>query len=137
MIENTIVIVDPTSADSTDNDYAIRVDKENVVIRNVVVYHAANGFGIYGMGPNNLTIENVQVVAYGNEWGAQPCPSRKPFNGADCSNIKIYNASPLNIHNVQLENGSRGISLSGCPGAQLTSIVAKNVRGPFPAGQCV
>ena len=25
----------------------------------------------------------------------------------------------------------------GCPGAQLTNIVARNVRGPFPAGQCV
>ena len=41
------------------------------------------------------------------------------------------------MENVYVENGSRGISMVNCPGAQLEGIYAKNVRGPFPAGQCV
>ena len=33
-----------------------------------------------------------------------------------------------------VENGSRGISLRECHGAQVTEFVAKNARGPFPGG---
>ena len=37
----------------------IKVAKDNVVIRNCVIYHATNGIGIFGWRPYNLTIENV------------------------------------------------------------------------------
>ena len=103
----------------------------------MIIYHATNAIGIYGWMPNGLRLENVQVIAYGNEWGAQACPTRKPFSGYDCSNIKIYYADDVKMDNVYVENGSRGISMVSCPGAQLEGIYAKNVRGPFPAGQCV
>ena len=70
VIENTIIYVDPTSADSKANDYGLKIVAEDVTIRNVLIYHAANGMGIYAWSANNLVLENVQVIAYGNEWGA-------------------------------------------------------------------
>jgi hypothetical protein len=93
--------------------------------------------GIHGWNNKNLRIENVQVFAYGNAWGAQPCPTRFPFNGYNCSNIRIKNATGLKIHNVEVENGSKGVSIYKSHGAKLSQIVAKNMRGPYPGGQCV
>jgi hypothetical protein len=89
-----VIIANPTSKDDQSNDYAIDIAYgiENVVIRNVVVYHAANGMGISALNNKNLRIENVEVFAYGNDWGAQPCPTRAPFKGSNCNNIKIANA---------------------------------------------
>jgi hypothetical protein len=138
VLENTIIIVDPTSDEDHSNDIALGIyRKENVVIRNVIIYHAANGKGINAWRCKNLTIENVQIIAYGNELGAGPCPTRLPFGGFECTNIKVWHTEGLKIHNVEVENGSRGISMRNCSGAQLTSIVAKNMRGPNPGGQCV
>ena len=129
IVENVIIYAEPTSADSKANDYALRITADNVTIRNVLIYHAANGMGIYAFKANNLVIENVQVVAYGNEWGAQPCPTRKPFMGYDCSNIKIVRSEDVKINNVQTENGSRGISITKSPSPTLKNVVAKNPRG--------
>jgi exosome complex RNA-binding protein Rrp42 (RNase PH superfamily) len=71
VVENMVIIVDPTSDEDLSNDTALSiVNKKNVVIRNVVIYHAANGRGINAWKSKNLTIENVQVIAYGNEKGA-------------------------------------------------------------------
>ena len=41
------------------------------------------------------------------------------------------------MRNVHVENGSRGISVRSSDGALLQGISAKNLRGPYPAGQCV
>ena len=136
VIENMIIYAEPTSADSKANDYALRITADNVTIRNVLIYHAANGMGIYAFKANNLVLDNVQVIAYGNEWGAQPCPTRKPFMGYDCSNIKIVKSEDVQISNVSTENGSRGISLIKSPSPYLKNVVAKNPRGQQPAGQC-
>ena len=81
ILENKIIIAEPGA------DFAVRVQRDNVTIRNVVIYHAANSRGIYAWEADNLTIENVEVIAYGNPYGANPCPSRKPFNGYGCVNI--------------------------------------------------
>jgi hypothetical protein len=35
---------------------------------------------------DNLIIENVEVIAYGNEWGANPCPD-EVLGGYACNNI--------------------------------------------------
>ena len=51
VIENKIIIANPTSADDKSNDFALKVTKDHVVIRNVVIYHATNGIGIYGWKP--------------------------------------------------------------------------------------
>ena len=79
VIENTIIWADPTSESDTSQDYALKIVADNVTVRNVLIYHAANGMGIYGFRPKNLRLENVKVLAYGNDWGAAPCPTRKPF----------------------------------------------------------
>ena len=59
VIENVIIYAEPTSANSTKNDYALRVTGDNVTIRNVLIVHAANGMGIYAFKAHNLTLENV------------------------------------------------------------------------------
>ena len=133
VIENLIITQDPTD-DSKANDYALRITGDNVTIRNVIIYHAANAMGIFAWKANNLTIENVQIFAYGNEWGANPCPTRSPFNGIDCSNIKIYHSDNVLIENALVENGSRGISCVNCPDSTFRRIVAKNPRGPYAGG---
>ena len=71
-----IITAPPTSDDDHSNDYALELQWgiKDVLIRNVVIYHAANGMGIFGWKSTNVRLENVKVIAYGNEWGAQPCP---------------------------------------------------------------
>ena len=103
----------------------------------MIIYHAANAQGIFAWKAHNLKLENVQVIAYGNPWGANPCPTRHPFGGSDCSNIKIYHSDNVSMDNVNVENGSRGISCVNCPDSSFKRIVAKNPRGPFPAGQAI
>ena len=58
-IEDMIIIADPTLEGSTENDQALRIVAEDVTVRNVLIYHAANGMGIYGFGAHRLTLENV------------------------------------------------------------------------------
>ena len=129
ILENVIIITQP------GEDTALQVaNKRGVTIRNVLIYHPANGRGIYAWKTPNLHIENVEVVAYGNDFGAQPCPSRAPLNGFQCNNIQVYHSPGLVIHNVRVENGSKGISVIGSDAAWLKNVAAFNARGPYPAG---
>ena len=111
IVENRVIVVPPNT------DIAMRITKPNVTVRNVVIFHPANGKGIFGWKANGLTIENVEIISYGNEWGAQPCPTRAPLNGYRCSNIEIYKTTNLRIENVRAENGSKGINIIDSPGA--------------------
>ena len=129
-IENVIIYAEPNT------DIALRIARDNVTLRNVIIYHPANGKGIFGWKSNNLVLENVEIVQYGNLWGANPCPTRSPLDGYRCMNIEIWRAEGVRITNVRVENGSKGINIIECPNAILDYVVAKNVRGPFPAGQC-
>ena len=70
VIEDMIIYAPPTSADDHSNDYALYIKGKNVTVKNVLIYHAANGRGIFAKHSDNLRIENVEVIAYGNEWGA-------------------------------------------------------------------
>ena len=92
VIQNKIIIASPTSANDRRNDFAINIPAgvHDVTIKNVRIYHAANGIGIYARKTKNLRIENVQVEAYGNAWGAGPCPTRLPFGGYDCAGIRVF-----------------------------------------------
>ena len=113
VLENMIITAPP------DTDYALRLTQDNLTLRNVIIYHPANGMGIFGWKPKNLTLENVQVIAYGNEWGAQPCPTRAPMNGYRCVNIELNYAENLKIKNVEVEGGSKGFSIKYSEGAEL------------------
>ena len=131
VIENMIIVMWPGDA-----DIALTINRDDVTVRNVIIYHPVNSFGIRGWEPKNLELYNVEIVAYGNPWGAQPCPTRRPFFGAGCNNIQLYTAENLKMTNVRVENGSKGIAFNSSPGAQLKNIEAFNMRGPFPAGSC-
>jgi len=37
---------------------------------------------------------------------------------------------------VRVENGSKGVQVHSSPGAQISSVVARNPRGPYPGGNC-
>ena len=137
VIENMYIYATPT------DDYALRIVHKNVTVKNVLIHHAANSQGIFFWKADGLTVENVEVVAYGvhattleDNWGAQPCPMRSPFQGFNCANIIGYRSSDLSFTNTRVEGGSKGISVIMSPGAHMKNVVAKNIRGPFPAGQC-
>ena len=53
VIEDLIVVAEPTSEFDRTQDNAIKVVADNVIIRNVIIYHPANGKGIYGWHPQN------------------------------------------------------------------------------------
>ena len=55
----------------------------------------------------------------------------------DCDNIHGTNSEDVVIERVRVEGGSTGIELGSCARAQLREIVSRNVRGPYPRGQCV
>ena len=115
----------------------MKIVAEHVTLRNVIIYHAANAIGIYGYNSHNLTLENVKVISYGNPWGANPCPSRRPFLGQDCTNIKILGGENTTMTNVLVDSGSRGISCVRCPNSVFTSLVALNARGPYAGGSAL
>ena len=136
VIENMIIWADPPGEEKSDADYGMKIVAEDVTVRNVLIYHAASAMGIYAWEADGLKLENVQVIAYGNEWGAQPCPTRAPFNGYDCTNIKVVKSDNVSIDRVHTQDGSRGISITSSYAPQLTNVVSKNPRGQQPAGQC-
>ena len=136
IIENLIIVVDPTLESSKENDYALKIVAEDVTVRNVLIYHAANGMGLTATRAHRLTLENVEVIAYGNANGTQPCPSRHPFGGYNCTNINILRSEDVRISNTRTENGSKGIFLVDSPRSKLTNVIAINPRGPQPGGQC-
>ena len=130
-IENLYIVSSP------ENDTALHISHKNVTVKNVVIHHAANSRGIYFWDADGLTIENVEVIAYGvHAAGAMPCPSRKPFDGYNCNNIFGYKSEGLTIKNVRVEGGSKGIGMQSSSNSKLTNVIAKNVRGPYPGGQC-
>ena len=135
-IENMIIWADPPGEEKSDADYAMKIVAPGVTVKNVLIYHAASAMGIYAWEADGLTLENVQVIAYGNEWGAQPCPTRAPFNGYDCTNIKVVKSDNVSIDHVHTQDGSRGISITQSYAPHLTNVVSKNPRGQQPAGQC-
>ena len=47
VLENVIIYGEPTD-DTGANDYTLKIVAEDVILRNVIVYHAANTIGIYG-----------------------------------------------------------------------------------------
>jgi len=48
--------------------------------------------------------------------------------------MEIRKSENLKITNVRVEGGSKGVNVIDSPGAILTGIVARNMRGPYPAG---
>jgi len=51
--ENMIITCEP------DTDICVKVGRDDVTFRNVIIYHPANGMGLYGWDADNLLLENV------------------------------------------------------------------------------
>jgi len=128
-------VVEWLNITTTDTSPGIHVTgKKNVVIQNVVISHAAQttwpfGNGIYFSNSPNLTISNVEVNLVGYDSGPLP----------DLHNYNIFGmkSTGARISNVRVSGGSSGIELSeGSHGGVVSNFVAKNVRGPYPRGQC-
>ena len=51
--ENMIITCPP------DTKVCVKVGKDNITLRNMIIYHPANGMGIYGWTTENLLLENV------------------------------------------------------------------------------
>lgn len=115
---------------------AITITANNVIVRDVSVYHPSSGMGIYVKGADNVTIESTSVTAYGTASGSNPCPKVSPLSGYECDNIHSYGATQFVIQDVRLRGGSAGVQASASPGTRVSRAVMVNARGPFPRGQC-
>eukprot|EP01052_Picozoa_sp_SAG31_P022676 SAG31_NODE_1816_length_7206_cov_3.636133_1_plen_450_part_00 len=107
--------------------------KTGVTIRNCTITHRAQqtwpyGNGIYFTGADGLTIENVEVQLVGVEKGPLPDLHNYNINGISSTGVRISN--------VRVVGGSTGIELTHCDGAHVSNLVALNMRGPYPRGQC-
>lgn len=112
---------------------ALTISAKNVVVQDVTIFHPSTGKGIEFAHADNLQISRVEVRAYGTTSGPNPC--ELPNN--DCDNIHGSTSTGVAISSVRLEGGSTGIELDACPGAVVSHAAIRNVRGPFPRGQCV
>jgi len=113
---------------------------KNVRIKHLLVEHPVGSVGIGFDRCDGLVIEDVEVRAVGDDerradGHARPGPCTIP--NRDCDNIHGKNSKDVFIHRVRVSGGSSGIELHGCTGATLRDIVARDVRGPYPRGQCV
>ena len=120
-------------------------NSRNVRLRRLLIEHHAGGAGIVFDKCDNISIEEVVVVAVhagdspGSEAdGARPGPC--PGGGRsvrECDNIHGLDSRGVVIRRARVLGGATGIELHRCPGVQLRHISARNVRGPYPRGQCV
>ena len=119
---------------STSGVAALRcIDSPGVVLRRLRIEHAHDGVGIKFERCDRIRIEDVAISAL----DARKRPNRcsLPFN--DCDNIHGVRSREVVIERVRVSGGSTGIELRRCERAHLRSIIAMNVLGPYPRGQCV
>ena len=108
-----------------------------------MVEHHAKAIGILFEQCHNITIEEVVVVAIGESSRsgdgerARAGECAATYGPRECDNIHGLRSNGVFIKRVRVQGGAAGIELHSCPGARLRSISARNMRGPYPRGQCV
>ena len=111
---------------------ALMIRGENITLRNVIVHHSASNNGIHVFKSKNITMENVEVRAYGNEKGGpNPC-SNENNKGWLCQNILVWDGPNFKAKNLRLY-GADGLKLNMAPNSHVDGIDVRNVRGSFPA----
>lgn len=115
---------------SLDEPAIVVNDFKNVIIQNVVVEHGTTSAGIDFSGADGLLIRNVTTALVGG-------PTTGPLPSAGAVGINGLGTQNLRVQNVRTSGSSSGIYLLDCPEAHLSYIVGRNMRGPFPRGQCV
>lgn len=121
-------------------------NSSRVQLRRLMVEHHAKGVGILFDRCDNITINQVVVVAVQKEAlpddglaHAGPCVlgAGARSHMRECDNIHGINSRGASIVNTRVVGGAAGIELHRCPGARLRGIAARNMLGPYPRGQCV
>jgi len=103
----------------------------NISIQDSWIEFGLKGAGITFGSVNGLTIQNVLVELSlgGHNSGALPSSELNCIYGYGSSNVKIVNTTT--------DYGSTGIYLVKCPSSYISHFEARNLRGPFPRGQCL
>ena len=104
----------------------------NVTLRNLIVEHSTGGPGIAFSNAPGITIENVSVVLV-----ERPARTYGPLPSDVAVSIVGDGSVGVRIDRVRVRGGSTGVYLLQCPAARLSFVQARNMRGPFPRGQCV
>lgn len=119
-------------------------DSSNVVLRRLLIEHPEGGVGIRFERCPGLRIEQVEVrVSHADQRYQLDVaegvahPARCSIGSNDCHNIHGIDSELVVIERVRVEGGSSGVELQRCARPQVRDIVARNVRGPYPRGQCV
>ena len=112
---------------------ALMISGKNVTLRNVLVHHSASGMGIHVYRAEGVTFENVEVRAYGNEYGPNPC-SKEHSRGWMCQNVLAWQSPKFSGKNLRMYGGSDGLRFYECPNSKVDGVEVRNVRGPYPAG---
>jgi hypothetical protein len=128
--DNQIIEFVRVRSSSSTPPIAVKGHK-NVIIRNVLIEHSYKSAGIQFSGANGLLIQNVSVTL------VNPPSTGGPLPSAGAVGINGDSTEGLVVENARTTGGSSGIYLIQCPSAQLRFIQGKNMRGPFPRGQCV
>ena len=108
-------------------------DSPNVRIKNVRIEHSRNGVGIRFERCPSIHLEDVSIVAVAPRHGDGRCKLRNN----DCDNVHGSNSPDVTLQRVQVVGGSTGVELHLCPRARVSYLVARNVLGPYPRGQCL
>ena len=64
-------------------------------------------------------------------------PRVPPLVSVTSSNIYGYDSKEVTINGARVTGGTSGIELDTCPSAAISNVLATDVRGPFPRGQCI
>lgn len=110
------------------------LDSPDVLVRRVRIEHAPDGVGIKFERCHRIRIEDVAISAL--TVGSRR-PSRCGLRHRDCDNIHGIASEAVQIERVRVAGGASGVELQGCAYAHVRSLVALNVLGPYPRGQCV
>ncbi|QIJ76722.1 hemolysin [Methylobacterium sp. NI91] len=111
------------------NGDAIRVEHDDVVIRNVTIHHA-DGHGIVVEDSSGVSVENSLIV------NSDPPDGNQGLSG-EATGIHVVNSSDFTASHVTLRDSGTGIYLGQSPGATLSHIEGHDFHGLYPSGQFV
>jgi len=115
-------------------DACLRIVHANVTVRNVRIRHTGtlNGLRCHFRG-DGMRVENVDIVHVG-----VPKPNKDAWTATNGKvNIVIEGCNDVIVNKARVEGGAAGVYVLDATNVTLQFIQAKNMRGPFPAGQAV
>ena len=111
------------------------LNAQHILVRNVRIHHAPHAVGIQLINSHHARFENVEVLACRELSRCTPRVHGPGFENA--FNIHCERSAFASFTNVRLSGGSSGIELTDCHHAHIRGADIRDMRGPFPRGQCV